>query len=154
MNYFNGVSMADQLLKHYKGLERSVQNLDQRINSLVRRASPRPLKAIDIEEMIKAGGKKDTTLNLLFEIKVLMDTRDETKEELSRIDKVLEDIEKEPGCKFYTPVLRAWYIDKTPKEDIAKEIGYSSRQSIYDIKNAALRKFAVELFGIKSLIDR
>jgi len=118
----------------------------------VYRASPRPLKSIDIEEMIKAGGKKDTTLNLLFEIKVLMDTREETREELSRIDRTLEAISKAPGCEHYGPVLRSWYIDRTPKQDIAKEIGYSSRQSIYDIKNAALRQFAVELFGVKALI--
>ena len=152
MNYFNGISMADKLLKNYNALERSVQNLTERINTLVYRASPRPLKSIDIEEMIKAGGKKDTTLNLLFEIKALMDTREETREELRRIDRTLEAISKAPGCKYYGAVLRSWYIDRTPKQDIAKEIGYSSRQSIYDIKNAALRQFAVELFGVKALI--
>lgn len=152
MNYFNGIATAERLLKNYSALERSVQNLTERINALVYRSSPRPLKSIDVEEMIKSGGKKDTTLNLLFEIKALMDTREETREELSRIDRTLEAISKAPECKHYGPVLRSWYIDRMPKQDIAAEIGYSSRQSIYDIKNAALRKFAVELFGVKALI--
>jgi hypothetical protein len=44
-----------------------------------------------------------------------------------------------------------WYIEELPKEKIAEIIGYSSKQSIYDIEAKAIRKFAIMLFGIDVL---
>ena len=41
-----------------------------------------------------------------------------------------------------------WYVEKKAKEDIAEKVGYSHRQSVYEIRNKAIRKFAVALFGI------
>lgn len=52
---------------------------------------------------------------------------------------------------MYGEVLKMWYVDKLPKEEIAEEVKYSSRQSIYDIKNKAIRKFAIRLFGLEAL---
>ena len=50
----------------------------------------------------------------------------------------------------YGKVLYAWYVKRIPREDIDKEIGYSRRQ-VYNIKDAAIRKFAVRILGIKAL---
>lgn len=43
-----------------------------------------------------------------------------------------------------------WYVDKMDKEAIAEDIGHSqtSRKSVYEIKNKAIKKFAVSLFGV------
>lgn len=147
MNY---VKEAEQILYHYRDLEQSVEKMTERIDVLIARARPRELKAADIEDMIRKGGK-DATINALYEIKELMDSKSKTRAELWHVDRVLDDISKDKDCKYYGPVLRKWYIEKVNKEDIATEIGYSSKQSVYDVKNAAIRKFAVRLFGIKAL---
>jgi hypothetical protein len=42
-------------------------------------------------------------------------------------------------------------VEKKAKEDIAEEIGYSHRQSVYENRNKAIRKFAGALFGIVAL---
>jgi hypothetical protein len=44
-----------------------------------------------------------------------------------------------------------WYVEKKAKEDIAEKLGYSHKQSVYEIKNKAIRKFAISLFGIVAL---
>lgn len=152
MHFFNGLAAAEKLLKNYHGLQRAKKTLDQRISRLVARAAPRPLRAAAIEEMIRARGRQDDALNLLFEIKGLTDARAETQLEIERIDNALEVISQPSACRFYGPVLRSWYIEKLPKHEIAQEIGYSSRQTIYDIRNAALRQFAVEIFGIRGMV--
>ena len=95
--------------------------------------------------------KQDEAYNTLFTIQKLTKSRKETKEKLKEIDSLLECLEEENGCELFGQVLRKWYIEKIPKEDIAREIGYSSRQSIYTLKGKAIRKFAVRLFGLKSL---
>jgi transposase len=55
--------------------------------------------------------------------------------------------------KHMTKLLKQLHseIDKLPKEDIAEMIGYSSKRSVYDIREKAIRKFAVMMFGIKAL---
>lgn len=46
---------------------------------------------------------------------------------------------------YYKTFLRP---QKVPKEEIAGEIGYETRKSVYEIRAKALRKFAVRLFGL------
>ena len=145
------VGEANKILRHYNDLQQAEENLNKRISRLVAQAGPRDLTAVDIEDAIKAAGAKDTTLNIIFELKQLTDARDRTRAELDRIDSILAAMVEEKDCLFYTPVLRAWYIDLVPKDQIARTIGYSSKRSIYTIKNQALRKFACKMFGIKAL---
>jgi hypothetical protein len=61
-------------------------------------------------------------------------------------------ISQDSGCERYKDILLMWYVEKIPKEDIANNIGYSHRQSVYEIKNKAIKKFTVALFGIVALV--
>lgn len=88
---------------------------------------------------------------MLCELKKLVDARRDTLNELDEIEKILEDISSEEDCELYGRVLKMWYIKKVPKEKIAEELSYSSRQSVYDIKNRALRKFTIRWFGVYAL---
>lgn len=77
--------------------------------------------------------------------------RENTLIEVDRIDKELDSICIEPGCERYKDVLVMWYVEKLDREEIAHEIGYSHRQSAYEIRNKAIKKFAITLFGIEAL---
>ncbi|MBP2658727.1 MAG: hypothetical protein H6Q69_1759 [Firmicutes bacterium] len=48
-------------------------------------------------------------------------------------------------------LLYMWYVEKKVKEEIAEQLGYSHKQSVYEIRNKAIIKFAVALFGIVAL---
>ncbi|CEP67867.1 RNA polymerase sigma factor, region 3/4 [Moorella glycerini] len=148
MNY---IKEAENYLRYYHDLYKSLENINRQIARLIGRAAPREVTAICFDETGIKSGRYDETLNTLFELQKLVECREETQTALSEIDKILEEISREPGCELYGQVLRKWYIEKKSKEEIAEELGYSSRQSVYDIKNRAIRIFAVRLFGLGAL---
>ncbi len=148
MNY---IREAENRLWYYRDLQRSIDEMSQRIGKLISRAGPADLSAMVLDGSGVHSQRVDDTLNILFEIKRLTELRQETNTALAEIDNILTRFDKEPDCKFYGAVLRKWYIERVPKEDIAREIGYSSKRSVYEIKNRAIRKFAVMLFGIEAL---
>jgi hypothetical protein len=143
---------AEQILWHVGDLRQSVENMDKQIVILVARAGPRELGAVDLEAAI-GSGKQDETINIIYEIKQLTDNRDLTIAFLAKVEDVLEAIDAEESCREYVPVLRAWYFDRTTKERIAENVGYSHRNSIYEIRRRALRKFAIKMFGLGALMN-
>jgi DNA-directed RNA polymerase specialized sigma subunit len=78
--------------------------------------------------------------------------KDRTLVEIAKVDSLLNAISQDLGCERYKDILFMWYVEKKPKEYIANEVGYSQRQSVYEIKNKAIKKFAVALFGIVALV--
>lgn len=53
--------------------------------------------------------------------------------EVNKVEESLTFICKDPGCKRYRDILYLWYVEKLDKEEIAEQLGYSHRQSAYDI---------------------
>lgn len=148
MNY---IREAENVLKHYKDIYQSIENMDRQIGKLVSNAGPSTGSAVKLDESGIRSGKFDATINLLFEIQTLTNNKAKTQEELEEINIILDELSLEPGCGLYKTVLWKWYIERVPKEDIAKQIGYGSKQSVYNIRNVAIRKFAIRLFGIEVL---
>lgn len=148
MNY---IREAENRLWYYRDLHQSIEQISQRISKLIDRSSPSDLSAMALDNSGVHSQRVDNTLNLLFEIQKLTELRRETQEALGEIDGILAGFDNQGDCRFYGTVLRKWYIERVPKEDIAREIGYSSKQSVYNIKSRAIRKFAVMLFGIEAL---
>ncbi len=150
MNY---IKEAENVLWYYNDLYRSIENLNREIAKLVGRQVPDTLSAIQLDETGShgSGSQDDNTYNLLFKLKTLSESREKTIIELQKIRDILDEISKEKGCEFYGKVLEEWYIYRTPKEDIAKNIGYSSKTSIYEIRTRAIKKFAVRYLGIDAL---
>lgn len=134
---------------------------------------------IDIAGKGKGGGagQYDDALNCLLRIKTLQGSIAETETMLAEIDWILEDISRtdadkgdgtktgqideetvilqnytdDPHRQFFGQVLRMWYVDKLPKEDIAEALGYETRRTIYLIRDQAIRVFAVRVLGLGAL---
>lgn len=150
MNY---IKEAEKHLRYYKDLDRSIVNMDRQIGRLVSKAGPKSLTAIVLDDVKVQSSAHDETINIIYEIQLLTANKAKTQEELDKIDRILDEISQEHGCELYGKVLRKWYIEQKSKEVILEELHYSenSRRSVYNIKNEAIRKFAVTLFGIEAL---
>jgi len=148
MNY---IQEAENLLLHYNDLYKSLGNIEKQINQLVDLSRPKELSAITLNMTGVNVGKIDDTFNMLYKLQNLRECREKTIVEFDKINEVLEDISSEKGCDLHGKVLKMWYVDKLPKDDIAEMIGYSTKRSVYDIRDKAIRKFAVVMFGIKAL---
>lgn len=144
------VKEAEKKLHYYRTLYQSLEQMDRQIARLVERAGPKTLSAMVLDESGIRGAGVDETVNILYQIGVLQDSKADTLKELEQVDNLLGMISAEKGCERYGPTLRAWYIEKKSKETIAHELGYSGFQSVYPIKNEAIKKFAVLLFGIRA----
>jgi type II secretory pathway component PulJ len=146
----NYIQEAEKRLKHYRDLKRSVEQMDKDIARIVSKATPSELNAVAMDLTGVRGSSDDDTYNILFELQTLTISKRKTEEEIESIDNILKDISKEHDCRLHGKVLYAWYVKRMSKEEIANEIGYSLRQ-LYNIKNDAIRRFAIRILGIKAL---
>ena len=150
MNY---IREAEKYLWYYRDLQYSLKQLDREIERLKMEGAPRDIKALNYDGMPHGQIYQDSMYNIAFKLQLCLRSREETLKELQEIDQILEDISKEKGCEDYGKVLRMWYIEKRTKEEIAEALNYStaSRQSIYQIRDRAIRKFAIRKFGLDAL---
>lgn len=150
MNY---IKEAEKYLYHYRDLNVSIENMNKEISKLITSSGPKDISAMQYDVTCVSSSSQDEAMNVLFKIKTLTNSKEQTEKELSKIDNILKEISKEKGSELYGQILKKWYIEKVPKEDIAKAIGYSnsSRRSIYTLKGKAIRKFAIRFFGIEVL---
>lgn len=147
MNY---IQEAEKRLRHYRDLEKSLEQMDKDIARITKRSGPSNLNAVAMDITGIRSGRQDEAINILYELQTLSESKMDTEEEIKEIAELLEEISQDADCGFYGKVLYSWYVKRKSREDIAKEIGYSVRQ-VYNIKNAAIRKFAVCILGIKAL---
>lgn len=153
MNYINA---AEEYLRNYRHLKGSIGTMRREMERLLAQAGPsgdnNMAVAIDAVGGGRGGsGEYDETVNILWRVQELMANIIETEKKLEEVDVLLEEISRGEGCEFYGAVLRKWYVNCIPKDQIAEQIGYESRTSIYTIKNRAIRKFAVRVLGIRAL---
>ncbi len=148
MNY---IREAEKYLWHYADLYRSLNNMVKERARLIGRAGPKWYQSLDFTQPNVTGGPgHEDAYNLLFKIKTLTDHIQKTEQQLKEIDTVLRDISNEPGCELYGDILKKWYIEKVPREEIAREARYCQR-NIYKIKDKAIRKFAINLYGLDAV---
>lgn len=150
MNY---IKEAENVLWYYNDLYRSVENMNREIAKIVGRQGPSGLNAVSMDPtgVHGNGSADDNTYNLLYRLKVLSENRERTIAELSQVDALLNDISQESGCELYGAVLKEWYVYRTPKEEIAKQIGYAHKSAVYRIKDRAIKKFAIRRFGLEAM---
>ena len=150
MNY---ILEAEKYLWHYRDLKQSLGQLDREISKLKWSGAPELPSAQEIDDMPHGKAYQDDMMNIAFKLQLCMESRGKTLQELNEIDQLLDEISQEQGCEDYGKVLQMWYVGKNSKEEIAEVLNYSqnSRQSIYDIRNKAIRKFAIRKFGLEAL---
>jgi len=148
MNY---IREAENYLRYYRELHQSIEHADYMINKLAKQTAPKGISAVSMDITGVRAGKPVNTLNQIYQLQMWKEMKDRTMVEIGKVDNVLESISKDQGCENYKSILFMWYVEKKAKEAIAEEIGYSHRQSVYEIRNKAIKKFAVALFGIVAL---
>lgn len=151
MNY---IKEAEDILKNYRKLKDSIENLENRKNHILYKSRPREPGAIDYSQpSIQKQNYSDDTINQICEITQINNQIKETEADMQVVEDILKQIKKEDNILEKFLVLK--YIEK-PKENlgrISKELGYSedSNHTIYTIKNKALREFAIRYFGSKAI---
>ena len=111
---------------------------------------PKELGVVDYSRpSIQKQNYSDDTIAQICEITQINNQIKETENDMEIIEKILEQIKKED--KILEKFLILKYIEKPHYNlgKISKELGYSedSNHTIYDIKNKALREFAIRYFG-------
>jgi hypothetical protein len=142
------IKEAIEHLRSYNDLQFALQNLSKEITEL--KATMPDVKAIEITGMPPNEGSSaadDNLINKLYRLQVAEKEYKTTIKAVRKVDQVLEDISKTDGCDKYGKLLRLWFVEHWGKDDIANELTYSERQ-LYRIKDIALRKFAIQYFGI------
>lgn len=141
INYFKA---AERLLAQRGNLEQALENLGRRRELASTQAKgerdnikPRPYAS-------SGGINAHTSARLeLAEINREIVATRSTIAEIDRVLAQLDDADAE--------LLRAWYIEYKSKEQIADELSYSSKTSIYDLRNKAVAAFAILYYGAGAL---
>lgn len=149
MNY---IKEAEEILKYYRDLDRSVKNMRREISRLMDKQTPSSLNALPLDVTgVHGGSGQDEAYNVLYRIKVLAENCNKTLAEIELVTKELDEIDRDPECEGYGIVLWDWYVAGVPRNEIAEKLGYTSMQSVYALKDRAIRKFAVRYFGIEAM---
>lgn len=149
MNY---IKEAENILINNRKLNDSLKNLNNRKKYLIFKSQPKEIGGIDYSKLaIQKHNYSDDTLSQICEITQIDEQIKETEAELKIVNDIIEQIKSEDETleKF----IKLKYIER-PKDNlrvISRELGYSedSNHTIYDIKNKALREFAIRYFGSK-----
>lgn len=149
INVADYIKQAELILNNYKLLRESLKNIDYRLSKLTKTGAPQALTALDITTV--GGTAKMTTEAIFSEVIEKQLEREATLIAIDGIHQALSVISHSKGCEDYSKLLIMWYVEELDKERIISILGYSSRQSIYNRRDKALRKFAIAFFGIKAL---
>lgn len=151
MNY---IKESEEILKNHRKLNTSLNNLYHRRDKIVKSGFPRELMGNSYEKPnIQHTAYSDSTINEVCEIMEINAQIEETKEEMQLVNDILEQIKVEDDVleKF----IRLKYITdyKRSMREIASKLNYSenSNHTIYDIRNRALKEFAILYFGVRGI---
>lgn len=151
MNY---IQEAERIMKDYRKLIDSVKNMKKRKNILSMRGVPSENTQANYSKEKTSGNKyANDTINELCEISQLNIQIKETEAEIQFISEILKQIKLENETLEKFLKLRYIEMPQVQLKKIAAEIGYSedSNHTIYEIKNKALREFAIRYFGVHAL---
>jgi len=138
---------AESYLESYWDLKDSIITIAKEIELLDE--DIKSVKSLDYSGMPHGNGPSqpdDRLINLLYKKQVKEKLLEITKDKVTFIDDILLKLSKYEDGK----VLRAYYIDGLRKEELEKAIG-SCERNIYRMKNKAVRRFAIHIFGIVAL---
>lgn len=147
MNY---IKEAENYLKYYRNLKKSLDHANYMINNFTWLTAPNSIHAVVNDPSGISARKPVNTVEQLYELVRWQEQKKQTQKEIDHIEEILNDMVKEKGCEKYRRVLEMWYVEKEDKEYIAQELNYCTR-NVFRVKEKALEKFAVTLFGIKAL---
>ena len=147
MNYINE---AENIIKNFRKLQDCIENLEKRKNNLLKKGSPKIIQGIDYSKpAIQKQAYSEDTFQEICELMQLNNDIQQTEADIELINNILNQIKKEN--EILEKFIRIRYIEK-PKASLSKiagDLGYSedSNHTIYEIRNKALKEFAIRYFG-------
>lgn len=145
------VKEAENYLRSYNDLTSSVDNLKREISDI--NAELTCIKNIDYSGMPHGSGSglpDDLLVNKLYRKQKAVDELKKTIRAISRIDYVLKKLSEGEGNEKHEKVLRLFYIEGARGQALEEALECSERHC-YRLKGIAIRRLAVQLFGIKGL---
>lgn len=139
INYFKS---AENLLLERGNLERALKNLNRRRERIIRQSGPSQPTAIDYSQPYVSTSDASNALTECLELVEIMREIKETEEMISEIDNVINQLSESEAT-----LLRSWYIEGISKLEISVIMGYSSTNTIYDLRNKAVSHFAILYYG-------
>lgn len=148
MNY---IKEAEDYLRNYNDLLKSVDNLKKEISEI--NSELTCIKSIDYSGMPHGSGSgfpEDRLVNKLYRKQKAEDELKRTVKAIKRLDAVLKGLSEGEGNEKHEEILRLFYIEGARGQALEEALECSERHC-YRLKGMAIRRLAVQLFGIKVL---
>lgn len=143
INYFKA---AEKVLSERGNLERALENITRRKERILKQGGPSELSGVDYSKTYVSTAAAGDALSACLELAEVIRELGDTEGTIAEIDRVLEQLDKADA-----DLLRAWYIGGKSKDEIAADLAYSSKTSIYDLRNKAVSEFAILYYGAGAL---
>lgn len=144
------IQEAENVLNTYQDLVNSLDSLKDEIRTI--EYELQSIKSMDYESV--SGGSMnsdDRITNLIFKKQVKISAYKLTKAKINNIDSALEYLRYDGKEESQdAELLKLFYIDKYQMEYICDKLSLCDR-SIRRKRHIALRRFSIQLFGIKIL---
>jgi len=145
------IKEAENRLRNYNDLVDSVDNLKQELYEL--NAELTNVKDINYSGMPHGSGgllPDDRLVNKLYRKQKAIEELKKTLKAIKRMDNVLKNLSNGEGNEKHEKVLRLFYIEGARGHALEEALDCSERHC-YRLKGIAIRRLAVQLFGIKGL---
>lgn len=140
------IKEAENYLKHYASLRKSVSHARYMVHKLMMKSCPGEVSAVNNDITGVSAQHPVNTLQEMYELQQWQKVITDNEHEITHITDILESLEDKEKI-----ILEMWYIDKIQVIDIAVKFEFEERRSAYNLKNKALKDFAIKLFGINAL---
>ncbi len=146
MDYFKE---AEAVLSSRGKLDVALLDLRSKLEFALESDKPKEPSAIDYRRGFSDRAYVSSTLEDLLKVSELSRRVKITERKIADIDCALSRMEN----KQHRDILKLWYIEGLKMEDVAGELGYSpfSKQSLYNLRNAAVFEFALYYFGAEAM---
>ena len=139
INYFDA---AVNTLRARGMLETALSNLERKKERILRYGAPSEYPSADMSKPYTSSKAVNDTLAECVELAEVVREITITREKIEEIDRALGQLDGDDAR-----ILRLWYIERKSKEEITESVSYSSRTSVYDLRNKAVANFALLYFG-------
>lgn len=137
------IKEAEGYLKSYRDLKQSIALIESEIEYLDEELTG--AKAIDYSGMPSGGAvlPDDKVVNLLYQKQVKQKALEATRLKVKHIEAIFENL----GSKD-EEILKACYLEHLRGIELEGRFRLSERQ-VYNLRKIAIKRFAIQLFGIK-----
>lgn len=139
---------AIEYLKSYNDLVKARDNLSIEIRELRANTGEKSVNLDGMPHGSNGSGLSDYVVNNLYKLQIAERNYKETIRCMARIDRILEELNEGKRNEMHGQLLRMWFIENRSKELIAETLNISVRH-IFRMKNIAIRRLAIQLYGIR-----